>query len=138
MDLLQHLSSDHELLPEKAEELFKIPVIGTIPFDENIMDSTAEGVPILWYNTKSKSCNSFLNIAMEIAGIEHEPVEEPEMEEEMIMPIVEIFVPGVAWEEIVIGVFRVGHFIGVLITFEIVALVIFLIVKLSTRMGLDV
>jgi large conductance mechanosensitive channel len=58
--------------------------------------------------------------------------------DDMIMPIVELFVPGVAWEEIVVGVFRVGHFVGVLITFVIVALVIFMIVKLSTRMGLDV
>jgi len=57
--------------------------------------------------------------------------------DDMIMPIVEIFMPGVAWEEITVGVFRVGHFIGVLITFVIVALVIFLIVKMVARMGLD-
>ena len=57
--------------------------------------------------------------------------------DDLIMPIVELFVPGIAWEEITIGVFRVGHFIGVLITFIIVAFVIFLIVKLSTRIGLD-
>ncbi len=58
--------------------------------------------------------------------------------DDMIMPIVELFVPGVAWEEITISVFRVGHFIGVVITFVIVAFVIFIIVKLATRMGLDV
>jgi large conductance mechanosensitive channel len=58
--------------------------------------------------------------------------------DDMIMPIVEIFVPGVAWEEITISVFRVGHFMGVVVTFIIVAIVIFLIVKLATRMGLDV
>ena len=40
--------------------------------------------------------------------------------DDMIMPIVELFVPGVAWEEITISVFRVGHFMGVLVTFIIV------------------
>ncbi len=57
--------------------------------------------------------------------------------DDMIMPIVELFVPGVAWEEITVAVFRVGHFMGVLVTFIIVALVIFLIVKLTARMGLE-
>lgn len=57
--------------------------------------------------------------------------------DDIIMPIVTIFIPGVAWEEITVGVFRVGHFIGVVVTFVIVAFVIFLIVKLSTRMGLE-
>lgn len=57
--------------------------------------------------------------------------------DDMIMPIVEIFVPGTSWEEITVGVFRVGHFMGVLITFIIVAFVIFLIVKLTTRLGVE-
>ena len=58
--------------------------------------------------------------------------------DDMIMPIIELFVLGVAWEEITISVFRVGHFMGVVVTFVIVAFVIFLIVKLATRMGLDI
>ncbi len=57
--------------------------------------------------------------------------------DDLIMPIIELFVPGIAWEDITISVFRVGHFMGVFITFLIVAMVVFLIVKLTTRMGID-
>ncbi len=60
---------DYEILPEKAEELFEIPVIGSIPFDEKIMDSTAQGVPILWYDKKSKSYSSFLEIATNVIAM---------------------------------------------------------------------
>jgi septum site-determining protein MinD len=60
---------DYELKPEKAEELFGMPVLGMIPFDENILDSTAEGVPIMWYKPKSPSCSNFLSIAAQLAGL---------------------------------------------------------------------
>ncbi|TFG06371.1 MAG: hypothetical protein EU539_07785 [Promethearchaeota archaeon] len=57
--------------------------------------------------------------------------------DDIIMPIIEIFLPGVAWEEIVVGVFRVGHLMGAIVTFIIVAIVIFLLVKAAARMGLE-
>lgn len=56
---------------------------------------------------------------------------------DLIMPIVQLAMPGVAWETIEAGPFRIGHFIGALITFLIVALVIFLIVKMAKRWGLE-
>jgi len=37
----------------------------------------------------------------------------------------------------VVGPFRVGHFIGALITFLIVAFVIFLLIKLTKRWGIE-
>ncbi len=87
---------DYELTAEKAEELFGMPVLGVVPFDQNIMDSTAEGVPIMWYKPKSPSCKSFLYIAMELAGIDYrftgeagDGPEEEEYEEIGIVPIVE-------------------------------------------------
>jgi|GEM_PF-1505280 len=70
----------YELWPEKAEELFDMPVIGWIPFDENVMDSTAEGVPIMWYKPESRSCDHFMFIAARLAGINLG--EEPKLEEE--------------------------------------------------------
>lgn len=60
---------DYELTPDRAEQLFEMPVLGVIPFDENIMDSTAEGVPIMWYRPKAPSCNCFMYIAARLAGI---------------------------------------------------------------------
>jgi len=55
----------------------------------------------------------------------------------LVMPIVSLFVPGVQWEAITIGVFRIGAFIGDLITFLIVAFVIFLLVKLTKRLEIE-
>ncbi|UCH03309.1 MAG: MscL family protein [Candidatus Bathyarchaeota archaeon] len=57
--------------------------------------------------------------------------------DDLIMPIVELAMPGIEWEFITVGPFRIGHFIGSVITFLIVALVIFLIVKIAKRMGLE-
>jgi large conductance mechanosensitive channel len=57
--------------------------------------------------------------------------------DDLIMPIVTLAMPDVEWENIVAGPFRVGHFIGALITFLIVAFVIFLIVKVTKRWGIE-
>lgn len=54
----------------------------------------------------------------------------------LVMPIITLVMPGVAWETIEFFGFRIGLFIGDLITFIIVAFVIFLIVKLATRLGI--
>jgi len=59
------------------------------------------------------------------------------MVSDLIMPVVQFVTPGVAWEVIQVGPFRVGHFIGTLITFLIVAFVIFLIVKVSKKWGIE-
>lgn len=53
------------------------------------------------------------------------------------MPIVELATLGVSWESIEIGPFRVGHFIGTVITFLIVAFVIFIIVKATKKWSIE-
>lgn len=61
---------------------------------------------------------------------------------DLIMPIFELL-PGndVPWNEIVYSIgnadFLIGHFLGELITFIIIAFVIFLIVKLASKYGID-
>jgi len=58
--------------------------------------------------------------------------------DDMVMPVVELALPAdTSWEEATVSVFRVGHFAGELLTFIIVAFVIFLIVKLTKRMHID-
>ena len=57
--------------------------------------------------------------------------------DDLIMPIVSLAMPGVEWELIAVGPFRVGHFIGALITFLIVAFVIFILVKLTKKWGIE-
>jgi large conductance mechanosensitive channel len=61
---------------------------------------------------------------------------------DLIMPIIGLALPGldnIATIEIPVGSqsFLVGHFLVALITFIIVAFVIFLLVKISKRWGLD-
>ena len=55
---------------------------------------------------------------------------------DFIMPIITLAMPGIAWESITFGPFRVGHFVGTLITFIIVAFVIFILVKITVKMGI--
>ncbi len=70
---------EYEVTKEKAEEMFGMPVIGMIPFDETVMDSTAQGSPLLWYKPTSPTCNHFLDIAANLAGVSLKPREsEPE------------------------------------------------------------
>ena len=57
--------------------------------------------------------------------------------DDLVMPIVTLAMPGIQWENIVAGPFRVGHFIGTLITFIIVAFVIFILVKVTKRWGIE-
>ncbi len=57
--------------------------------------------------------------------------------QDLIMPIVQYATPGVQWQNIDIGPFRIGSFFGALLTFIIVALVIFLIVKLTQRANIQ-
>ena len=56
---------------------------------------------------------------------------------DFIMPIIALAMPGVAWEAITLGPFSVGHFIGALITFVIVAFVVFIIVKIAKKWKID-
>ncbi|MEM1586272.1 MAG: MscL family protein [Candidatus Bathyarchaeia archaeon] len=55
----------------------------------------------------------------------------------ILMPIIEFATPGLLWEQITIGPFRIGSFVGALITFIIIAFIIFLIVKVAKRWGIE-
>jgi large conductance mechanosensitive channel len=58
---------------------------------------------------------------------------------DLVMPIINIFLPeGVAWDTFtVFDVFLVGHFMGELLTFIIVAVVIFVLIKYTARLGIE-
>ncbi len=56
---------------------------------------------------------------------------------DLVMPVVSIFLPGTAWDQVALGPFMVGHFAGTLLTFIIVALVIFVLVKITKRFGIE-
>jgi large conductance mechanosensitive channel len=56
---------------------------------------------------------------------------------DLIMPILTLAMPGVQWDLYSLGPFTVGHFIGALITFLIVAFVVFLIVKVAKKWKIE-
>ena len=65
--------------------------------------------------------------------------------DDLIMPLINLVMPDIPWEEIALfpttsspnGIFLIGHFTGELVTFVIVAFVIFLLVKATTRVGIE-
>lgn len=56
---------------------------------------------------------------------------------DLLMPIINLVLPNVPWDQIVFGPFKVGHFTGQLITFIIVAFVIFALVKATRKWGIE-
>ena len=58
--------------------------------------------------------------------------------QDIITPIIGIFVPGFdSIADIKVGVFGIGNFIAAFINFIIIAIIIFIIVKLAARIGLE-
>ena len=59
---------------------------------------------------------------------------------DLLMPIITFFIPGGAWREaaLILGPIQlsIGHFIGALIDFIIIALVVFVLMKQLTKTGL--
>jgi large conductance mechanosensitive channel len=56
---------------------------------------------------------------------------------DLLMPIINLVLPNVPWDQIVFGPFKIGHFMGQLITFIIVAFVIFALVKVTRKWGVE-
>ena len=58
--------------------------------------------------------------------------------QDLITPIIGIFIPGFEnIADIRLGIFGIGNFIAALINFIIIALIIFLIVKFASRIGIE-
>ena len=59
---------------------------------------------------------------------------------DILMPIITFFIPGGAWRDAVLTIGRInisiGHFVGSLIDFLIIALVVFVLVKRLPKKGL--
>jgi len=62
----------YELSALDATNMFRSPILGTIPFDETVMDSTSLGTPYLIFNPNSKVSESYMQIAANLAGIRYE------------------------------------------------------------------
>ncbi|HPR41307.1 MAG TPA: MscL family protein [Candidatus Methanofastidiosa archaeon] len=57
---------------------------------------------------------------------------------DFIMPLLEYVVPDASsWEAIMLGPFRIGHFFGAVLTFLVIMLVIFGIIKAAKRFNIE-
>jgi large conductance mechanosensitive channel len=60
--------------------------------------------------------------------------------DDILMPIITFFIPGGAWREAVVSIgpiqLLLGHFIGAIIDFLIIALVVFILMRRLTKTGL--
>jgi large conductance mechanosensitive channel len=58
--------------------------------------------------------------------------------QDIITPIIGLFIPGFTTiADFKLGVFGIGNFIAAFINFIIIAFIVFLIIKLASRIGLD-
>jgi len=64
-------NKDYELRALDAGNLFRTPILGTIPFDESVMDSTSLGIPFLSYKPDSAVQNSYMEIAANLIGVRY-------------------------------------------------------------------
>ena len=56
---------------------------------------------------------------------------------DLIMPAIN-YIPGVtSWDAFTLGEFAIGHFLGTLLMFIVISFVVFVLVKISKRAGLD-
>jgi MinD-like ATPase involved in chromosome partitioning or flagellar assembly len=62
----------YEFKRNQVEELLGLPVIGEVPFDKNVIDSVAFGVPLFKFKPKSPACIGYMQIACQLVGKEFE------------------------------------------------------------------
>jgi MinD-like ATPase involved in chromosome partitioning or flagellar assembly len=65
-------NKNYELRALDAGNLFRTPILGTIPFDETVMDSTSLGIPFLSYKPDSVINDSYMRIAANLIGVKYE------------------------------------------------------------------
>lgn len=106
------------------------PPSSTEPESETPTPTRNPKANVIGYVTDNLS-NPIAGVTVHLGGLVQALVND------LIMPIIQLAVPGTMWEAIELGPFRVGHFIGALITFLIVVLVIFPIVKMTKKWGIE-
>ncbi len=65
-------NKQYELTALDAGNIFKSPILGSIPFDDTVMDSTSLGNPYLIYKPNSRVSENYMQIAANLAGIKYE------------------------------------------------------------------
>ena len=64
--------TDSEMKMQDAKDFFRVPILGAIPFSEDVMDSTSLGMPMFQYKPNSIICEHFMKIAANLIGVPYE------------------------------------------------------------------
>ena len=62
----------YEMTPKEIEQLTRLPVIATIPYDKNVRKSLAAKTPVVIYKPKSKASKEFFRLGAALIGEEYE------------------------------------------------------------------
>ena len=62
----------YEMTPQEVEQLTRIPVIASIPFDKNIHKSLVEKLPVIVFKPNSKASKAFMELSMSLVGYSFE------------------------------------------------------------------
>ncbi len=65
-------SGRYEFRPEEVEHLVKLPIFGVIPFDRNVIDSSAIGEPIIKNRPDSIASQHYMKVAANLVGYDYE------------------------------------------------------------------
>lgn len=63
----------YEIENKEIEDICKVPVIGTVPEDENVKKAIARGIPVLSYKPYTPASIAIKKIASNISGKEYKP-----------------------------------------------------------------
>jgi MinD-like ATPase involved in chromosome partitioning or flagellar assembly len=62
-------SAKYEFPEKEVEELIKMPILGEIPFDKNVIDSVAVGEPVLLLKPNSPASVRYMQLAASLLGV---------------------------------------------------------------------
>ncbi len=66
-------NKNFEISKDKIEESLGIPVIGVVPYDDNVLESISKKVPILLLKPYSKASLGYRKVAAATIGMEYKP-----------------------------------------------------------------
>jgi septum site-determining protein MinD len=66
-------NSNFETRQKEIKEVLKLPILGTIPFDKNIVRGLVKGKPIMKLKPHSQTSSNFLKIAAKLVGSSYKP-----------------------------------------------------------------
>jgi cell division ATPase MinD len=63
----------YEMNPKEVEELVKLPVLASIPYDKNVKKALAAKIPVVILNKNSPASREMIKFAAKLVGAEYQP-----------------------------------------------------------------